>query len=51
MILADFVAQLIGGLIGAVLQAGRNVQWRHAARLRPVRPLWVRLWARARGGR
>lgn len=48
MILADAIAQLIGGLIGALIQAAGRVQWRHTTRIRPIRPLWRRLWNRVR---
>lgn len=54
MILADLLAEALGNLLGnvagALIRAGRNVQWRNTARLRPIRPVWLRLWRRA-GGR
>lgn len=48
-VLADVIGATLGRLAEALLQAGRNVQWRNAARLRPVRPTWRRLWTRVGG--
>jgi hypothetical protein len=43
---ADLIASALGGIADALLQAGRNVQWRNTTRLRAIRPLWGRLGRR-----
>ena len=44
--IAELIGNFLGAFAGALVQAIDNVQWRKTTRLRPVRPLWRRLWAR-----